>query len=106
MDKVGLSASVLTGQVGTVGNTPVLVSAELPASASGTSTGLGNVAALCYAPGNYLVGNQRGLRMDTQELVETQRRVLVASMRTGLVKVTSVVNGVTASGAAAVRWTT
>ena len=36
-----------------------------------------------------MVGNQRGLRIDTQELVETQRRVMVASLRTGFVQVTS-----------------
>jgi HK97 family phage prohead protease len=109
MDKVGLSATVLTGQVGMVGGTPVLVSAELPvipattgaASTAGVS-GLTNVAAICYAPGNFLVGNQRGLRMDTQELVETQRRVLVASLRTGMTKVTSNLG----TGAVAIRYTT
>ena len=109
MDKVGLSATVLTGQVGMIGGTPVLVSAELPAipattgaaSTAGTS-GLSNVAALCYAPGNFLVGNQRGLRMDTQELVETQRRVLVASLRTGMTQVTSNLG----AGAVAIRYTT
>lgn len=102
MDKVGLSATILTGQVGMVGGTPVLVSAELPSSVAGTSSTLTNVAALCYAPGNFLVGNQRGLRMDTQELVETQRRVLVASLRTGMTKVTSNLG----PGVSAIRWNT
>jgi hypothetical protein len=40
-------------------------------------------------PGNFIVGNQRGLRIDTQELVETQRRVMVASLRTGMTRVTT-----------------
>jgi len=47
------------------------------------------VNAICFAPGNFLVGNQRGLRVDTQDLVETQRRVMVASLRTGMTQVTT-----------------
>jgi HK97 family phage prohead protease/HK97 family phage major capsid protein len=83
VDKVGTQATLLTGQIGSVANTPVLVSAELADKAAGT------VGALCYAPGNFLVGNQRGLRVDTDDLVETQRRVMVASLRTGLTQVTT-----------------
>jgi len=83
MDKVGTQATVLTGQIGSIANTPVLVSAEFEDKAAGT------VGALCYNPGNFLVGNQRGLRIDTQDLVETQRRVMVASLRTGMTQVTT-----------------
>ena len=83
MDKVGTNATVLTGQIGSVGNTPVLVSAEFEDKAAGV------IGALCYNPGNFLVGNQRGLRIDTQDLVETQRRVMVASLRTGMTQVTT-----------------
>lgn len=83
MDKVGVNATVLTGQIGTVGNTPVLVSGEFADKADGA------VGAVAYNPGNFLVGNQRGLRVDTQDLVETQRRVLVASLRTGMTQVTT-----------------
>jgi HK97 family phage prohead protease/HK97 family phage major capsid protein len=83
MDKVGTNATLLTGQIGSVANTPVLVSAEFADKAAG------EVGALVYAPGNFLVGNQRGLRVDTDDLVETQRRVMVASLRTGLTQVTS-----------------
>ena len=83
MDKVGTQATVLTGQIGSVGNTPVLVSAEFE------DKGANTVGALCYNPGNFLVGNQRGLRIDTQDLVETQRRVMVASLRTGMTQVTT-----------------
>jgi len=82
MDKVGTQATLLTGQIGVIANTPVLVSAEFADRADGA------VAAICFHPGNFLVGNQRGLRMDTQDLVETQRKVMVASLRTGMVKVT------------------
>jgi HK97 family phage prohead protease len=100
MDKVGDRATILTGQIGMVGGTPVLVSAELPATASGSTSALTNIGALCYAPGNYVVGNQRGLRMDTQDLVETQRKVLVASLRTGMTQITSNLG----AGVAAMRW--
>jgi HK97 family phage major capsid protein len=83
MDKVGSQATILTGQIGTVANSPVLVSAEFEDKAAGT------VGAIAYAPMNFLVGNQRGLRVDTQDLVETQRRVMVASLRTGMTQVTT-----------------
>ena len=87
MDKVGSQATALTGQIGQVGNTPVLVSAELPAKADTA------VGAICYAPANFLVGNQRGLRFDTQDLVETQRKVLVSSLRTGMTQITTNIGG-------------
>jgi len=87
MDKVGAQATLLTGQIGTVGNTPVLVSAEFADKADGVA------GAVCFAPGNFLVGNQRGLRIDTQDLVETQRKVMVASLRTGLTQVTTNLGG-------------
>jgi HK97 family phage prohead protease/HK97 family phage major capsid protein len=83
VDKVGQQATLLTGQIGAVGNTPVIVSAEFADKAADA------VGAICFAPGNFLVGNQRGLRVDTQDLVETQRRVMVASLRTGMTQVTT-----------------
>lgn len=87
VDKVGQQATLLTGQIGAVGNTPVLVSAEFAAKADTA------VGAVVYHPGNFLVGNQRGLRVDTQDLVETQRRVMVASLRTGMTQVTTNLGG-------------
>ena len=89
MNQVGPQATLLTGQVGQVGNSPVLVSAEFPTKASGAATASTNIGAIAFAPANFMAGNQRGLRFDTQELVETQRRVLVASLRTGMTQVTT-----------------
>jgi len=83
MNQVGTQATLLTGQIGQIGGSPVLVSGEFAAPASG-ATGI-----ICLNASNFIVGNQRGLRIDTQELVETQRRVMVASLRTGMVKVTT-----------------
>lgn len=89
VDKVGDRATLLTGQIGSIGNTPVVVSGEFPAIAEGAANGTANIAAFCFAPTNFLLGNQRGLRVDTDTLVETQRRVLVASLRTGLTQLTT-----------------
>lgn len=88
-DKVGPNATLLTGQVGAVGNTPVIVSGELPSKASGNAQGSSNIGAFLFHPGNFVVGNQRGLRIDTADLVERQSRVLVASLRTGLTQLTT-----------------
>jgi HK97 family phage prohead protease/HK97 family phage major capsid protein len=100
MDKVGVNATILTGQIGMIGNSPVLVSSMFPTKAGGTTTATTNYAALAIASGNFLVGNQRGLRFDTQDLVETQRKVLVASLRTGLVQLTTNLG----LGVSAIRW--
>ena len=83
MNQVGTQATLLTGQIGSIGNSPVIVSGEF------AEKGATEAGAIAIAPANFLVGNQRGLRIDTQELVETQRRVMVASLRTGLVQTTS-----------------
>jgi HK97 family phage prohead protease/HK97 family phage major capsid protein len=82
-DKVGDRATILTGQIGSIGNTPVIVSAEFADVAEDA------IGAFCFHPGNFLVGNQRGLRVDTDDLVERQARVLVASLRTGLTQMTT-----------------
>ena len=95
MDKVGSQATVLTGQIGSIANTPVLVSAEFDSKADGA------VGAVCFNPMNFLVGNQRGLRVDEDSLVETQRRVLVASLRTGMTQLTTNLGG----GVSALRYT-
>lgn len=102
MDKVGDKATILTGQVGQVGGTPVLVSGEFLTAASGANNALTNLAGLVYAPANFVVGNQRGLRLDTQDLVESQQKVLVSSLRTGMTRLTSNLG----SAVHAIRYTT
>jgi HK97 family phage major capsid protein len=89
VDKIGDRATLLTGQIGSIGNTPVIVSGSLPSKVAGAAGALTNVGAIVYHPGNFIVGNQRGLRFDTQDLVETQRKVMVASLRTGMTQVTT-----------------
>jgi len=89
VDKIGDRATLLTGQIGTIANTPVVVSGEMPAIAEAADGASTNIAAFCFAPANFLVGNQRGLRVDTDVLTERQSRVLVASLRTGLTQLTT-----------------
>jgi len=103
MNQVGVQATLLTGQIGQIGNSPVLVSAELPSSTSGTNLAAttSNIGAIAVYTPNFIVGNQRGLRMDTQELVETQRRVLVASLRTGMTQIATNLG----AGVSALRFT-
>lgn len=93
VDKIGNSATLLTGQIGSIANSPVLVSAELPSKAAGTASGTANIGAIAVNTSNFIVGNQRGLRMDTQDLVEDQRTVFVASLRTGMTQLTTNLGG-------------
>jgi HK97 family phage prohead protease/HK97 family phage major capsid protein len=104
VDKVGDRATLLTGQIGSIGNIPVIVSGEFPAVAEGAADGLDNIAAFCFAPANFIAGNQRGLRVDTDTLVERQSRVLVASMRMGLTQLTNQVQNVTANAVTTLRY--
>lgn len=102
MDKVGPKATIVNGQIGMVGGSPVIVTAELPAKTSGANTGgnTANVGAIALVSNNFIVGNQRGLRFDTQDLVETQRKVLVASLRTGMTQLTTNIG----QGVSVFRW--
>ncbi len=87
MNQVGNAATLLTGQIGQIGNSPVVVSGEFATKAAG-ATGV-NIGALCVNTSNFIAGNQRGLRFDTQMMAETQRMVLVSSLRTGLTQLTA-----------------
>jgi len=100
VDKVGDKATLLNGMIGMIGNTPVLVSDQFGAKAGGANTASTNIGAICVAPGNFLVGNQRGLRFDTDVEVVNQRRALVSSLRTGMTQVTTNLG----QGVSTLRW--
>ena len=89
VDKIGDRATLRTGQIGSIANSPVLVSAQFPTKAAGAANGTTNIGAVAVNTANFIVGNQRGLRIDTDDLVETQQKVLVASLRTGMTQLTS-----------------
>jgi len=84
VDKAGPAATLLTGQVGSIGNTPVLVSASFDGVVDG------NAAAVVVNPMNFLVGTHRGMRVDSDDEVVNQRSVLVASMRIGMTQLSTV----------------
>lgn len=96
VDKVGPSATLLTGQVGAIGNTPVLVSGEFVAKADG------EFGAIVVNQNNFLVGNYRGLRVESDYQVEYQQRLLVATQRVGFQQISSVQG----NGIANFLWTT
>lgn len=104
MNQVGPQATLLTGQIGQIGNSPVLVSAEFSTKAGGAATASTNIGAIAVAPRNFLAGNQRGLRFDTQDLAYEQRKVLVSSLRTGFTQITPTYQGVTLPGVSTLRW--
>jgi HK97 family phage prohead protease/HK97 family phage major capsid protein len=84
VDKVGPNATLLTGQIGSIGNTPVLVSPSFPSTAVA-----GGAAAVIVNPRNFLVGQHRGMRLDSDDFVVEQRSVLVASMRIGMTQLST-----------------
>lgn len=98
MNQVGPLATLMTGQIGQIGGTPVLVSDQFAVKATTVPT------VLCFNPANYIIGNQRGLRVDTQELVESQRRVLVASLRVGMTQLSPRIGGIANPGVAKLSW--
>lgn len=101
MNQVGPQATLLTGQIGQIGNSPVLVSAEFATKVGGSSSTNTNIGAIALAPRNFLAGNQRGLRFDTQDLAVEQRKVLVSSLRTGMTQISTSAG----MGVSTLRWT-
>lgn len=77
MDKVGDRATIVTGQIGMAGGSPVIVSGEL-----GSKTA-GNYPAIAINPNNFMVGNYKGLTVESDYLVEKQSTLLVATLRMG-----------------------
>jgi len=101
VDKAGPNATILTGQIGSIGNTPVLVSPSFPAfTGAAGAPAADNATAVIFNPRNFLVGTHRGMRLDSDDEVVNQRSVLVASMRVGMTQL-STVDG---AGAVAIRY--
>lgn len=80
MDKVGDKATILTGQVGQVAGTPVIVSGEFPAAAAS------NAAAVCVNMSNYLKGEYKSLNVERERSVEFQTNLLVVTRRFGMIE--------------------
>jgi len=83
MDLVGDKATILTGQVGRIAGSPVVVSGEFPAAAAS------NAAAVCVNMSNYLKGSYLGLTVERERSVENQTNLLVVTRRFGTVELFS-----------------
>ena len=78
MDEVGSDLAVrMTGTIGAVFGTPVIVSDEFPAEAAGIP------AAFVVNPRNYVIPRLRGVTVEQDYEVMNQRRVIVASQSLG-----------------------
>ena len=82
VDLVGITnATILTGQVGSVNGSRVIVSGEFD------SVTIGNAAAVAVNTTNFIKGELRGLMMERDKNIEFQRNVLVASRRMGFIPI-------------------
>jgi len=94
MDKVGTQATLLTGQIGSIANTPVVLSGEFEAKAAE------KFGAVIVNQNNFLVGRYKGLRVESDYSVENQQRLIVASQRLGFQQISSVLG----AGVATFKW--
>jgi len=79
MDVVGSNATILKGQIGSVNGSPVIVSGEY------ASKGAGAAAVTCINTANFLVGQLRKTKVETDYRIENQNNIIVASRRMGFV---------------------
>lgn len=94
LDVVGQNATILRGQIGSVNGSPVVVSGEFATKANGAH------AAVCLNAANFIVGQLRNTRVETDRSVEDQRNVIVASRRMGFLDLIS------AKGVSVLSWVT
>ncbi len=77
LNEVGARATKITGEIGSVFGSPVVVCDEFPTPADGTP------AAVAVNPRNFVIPVLRGVTVESDYSVEDQRRVLVATQRRG-----------------------
>ena len=84
MDKIGVKATILTGQIGAADGSPVIPSGQIPATAStgevdATANTYGSLLVV-YTPHAY-VGWRRQYKLETDRDVQKDKNILVASFR-------------------------
>lgn len=94
MDNVGDMATLLTGQVGMMHGSPVIVSGEFEAKAATKH------AAVAVNKNYFITGTLRNLVIERDRDIEEQKNILVASTRMGFVNVT----GASTTPAACITW--
>jgi len=88
LNEVGALATKITGMVGAVYGTPVIVSDEFPAAGSATD------AAFCVHADSYVMPRLRSMKVEQDYEVGKQRRIIVATQSLGF---TELFAGATAS---------
>lgn len=77
INEVGTLATKITGMVGAVYGTPVVVSDEFPTRATGTA------AAFCVHTASYVIPRLRNMKVEQDYEVGKQRRIIVATQSLG-----------------------
>lgn len=90
VDKVGDRATILTGSVGMVGGSQVLVSGEFAARAGAA------IGVVAFNPANFLFGRYKNLRLESDTNVESQNKILVATERMAFQQISTVDGNATA----------
>lgn len=80
-DLVGNNATILRGQIGSANGSPIVVSGEFAAKAASAT------AVVVMNKANFIVGNLRNVRVETDRSVEDQKNILVASRRFGFLDI-------------------
>lgn len=88
----GYPSTIVTGAVNFVDDIPVVVSGEFEAKADT------KYAAVLVRPANFILGNYRNMRLESEYQLEYQRKLMVATQRIGFTNVESY-------GAAVIKYT-
>lgn len=82
IDKIGTRATLLTGQVGSMLGTPVVVSQQFD-NANIVTPAAGTTFGMLVRPTNFVKGDLRSMRVEGDRDVTNQKNVLVATRRFG-----------------------
>lgn len=82
LDKIGTRATLLSGQVGSIFGTPVVVSQQFN-NAGIVTPANGTALAVLVRPANFVKGELRGMRVESDTDVINQKKALVATRRFG-----------------------
>jgi N4-gp56 family major capsid protein len=83
VDTYGPNATLMKGEIGSLWGSKVLVSNEFAAKAQGAAWGIAVNAS------NFLKGELRGLNVESERTVESQKRIIVATRRIGFLQMTA-----------------
>ena len=82
MDKIGDRATVRSGQIGSIAGTPVVMSRQFDNTNIATPAA-GTAFAVLFRPNNFIKGQLRGMRVESDTDIFNQKRGYVATRRFG-----------------------